>query len=94
MLKNENEKRYKLRMGFDQVLHAFIYGKAWRKLWERRQYKKNSNYYLMMAIAKLFEKIDNYKFNEFDLYCIGHSHLDACWLWTKLSTIRRAIITF
>ena len=94
MLKNENEKRYKVRMGFDHVLYSFLYSKAWRKLWERRQYKKNSNYYLIMAIAKLFEKLDNYKFNEFDLYCIGHSHLDACWLWTKLSTIRRAIVTF
>jgi len=94
MIKREDEKRYKLRMGFDHVLHSFLHSKAWRKLWDRRQYKKNSNYYLFMAIAKLFEKLDNYKFNEFDLYCIGHSHLDACWLWTKLSTIRRAIITF
>ena len=94
MLKNDNRKKYRLRWGFDQFLHQFLHSKMWNKMWNRRQYKRNSNYYLTMAFSKLLERRDNYKFNEFDLYCIGHSHLDACWLWTKLSTIRRAIITF
>ena len=90
----DKRKKNKLHLKFDRVLDAFLANKLWRKWWEYCQNKSNINYYLILAIGRLFERRGKYKFEEFNLHCIGHSHLDACWLWTKLSTIRRAIITF
>ncbi len=87
-------KKFKLRIKFDRILDTFLNNKLWRKWWNYCQNRSNINYYLLLALGRLFERIDKYNFKEFDLYCIGHSHLDACWLWTKLSTIRRAIVTF
>ena len=94
MSKKVNKKKIKLRIKFDRVLDTFLISKLWRKWWEYCQNKINLNYYLILAIGRLIERIGKYKSEEFNLYCIGHSHLDASWLWTKLSTIRRAIITF
>ena len=90
----DKRRKYKIHFKFDRVLDAFLLSKVWKTWWDYCQNKSNLNYYLISAIGRLFEKIDKYKFNEFDLYCIGHSHLDACWLWTKISTIKRAITTF
>ncbi len=90
----DKKRKVKLHLKFDRVLDAFLLSKLWRKWWDFCQNKSNLNYYLISAIGRLFERIDKYKFEEFDLYCIGHSHLDACWLWTKISTIKRAIATF
>ena len=84
MTKNAKKKRNKLHLKFDRVLDAFLGSKLWRKWWEYCQNKTNLNYYLIWAIGRLFERIDKFKFEEFNLYFIGHSHLDACWLWTKL----------
>ncbi|MFX1567746.1 MAG: alpha-mannosidase [Promethearchaeota archaeon] len=92
-MKNK-KKKLKLHVKLDHVLDAFLNGKLWRKWWNYCQNRTNINYFFISALGRLFERIDKYSFEEFDLYCIGHSHLDACWLWTKLSTIRRAIITF
>jgi alpha-mannosidase len=65
----------------------------YKSIWNFMQ-KHNINYYWQAAIAKFRERQKKYRIRNFDLYAIGQSHLDACWLWTKLSTIRMAIITF
>lgn len=94
MLKKSKKKKKKLKIGFDRVLDAYLISKPWRKWWGFCQSRSNINYYFISAIGRLLGKLDHYKTEEFNLYCIGHSHLDACWLWTKLSTIKRAIVTF
>ncbi|MFO8017684.1 MAG: glycoside hydrolase family 38 C-terminal domain-containing protein [Promethearchaeia archaeon] len=93
MLNKFDEKRLKLRTKLDRPLEAMLHNRAWRKCWKFSQ-NHNINYYLHMAIAKFSEYKKNFRLKNFNLYAIGQSHLDACWLWTKLSTIRRAIITF
>ncbi len=94
MSKKGKKKKHKLHVKFDQVLDAFLNSRFWKKWWGYCQNKSNINYYFISAIGRLLARLDKYKLDEFNLYCIGHSHLDACWLWTKLSTIRRTVITF
>lgn len=93
MSKELNKNRLKLRIKLDRPLDALLHNKEWRKYWKWCQ-DHNINYYLHMGLVKFFERKNNYRIKNFNLYAIGQSHLDACWLWTKLSTIRRAIITF
>ncbi|MHA1150478.1 MAG: alpha-mannosidase [Promethearchaeota archaeon] len=91
---NEKEiTRIKLRVKLDRPFHAFLNGKSWRKVWGYMQQKKII-YYLSIALGKLIQKKTKSHISEFDLYAVGQSHIDAAWLWTKLSTIRRVIITF
>ncbi|MHA1294756.1 MAG: hypothetical protein ACTSQJ_19125, partial [Promethearchaeota archaeon] len=101
MTEKEQFKELKLKIKLDRMFHAFLDSKSWKRFWDFCQ-KHNINYYLHFALGKLFKKLKRklkkyphkYKLGDFNLYAIGQSHLDACWLWTKLSTIRRAIITF
>lgn len=89
----KDKKKIDLAFRMDRVMEAFLYSKRWKKYWEKRQ--KNLYWYYLTPIGlKLFEKLGKFKYKDFNLYAIAQSHLDACWLWTKLSTIRRAILTF
>ncbi len=90
---SKDKSKFKLKIQFDRVLDAFLYSKRWRKQWERG-YTNLRYYYLTAMGVKFFEKVFKYKFEDFNLYALGQSHLDACWKWTKLSTIRRTILTF
>ena len=93
MPQNDIEKaRIKLRTKLDRPMYALLHSKGWRAYWDFCQ-KHNINYYTQVAVGRLAQKIRKYKFKEYDLYGIGQSHLDLCWHWTKLSTVRRAIIT-
>lgn len=89
---NEKKKELKLQRGNERFLDAMLHSKHWRKLWDYLQ-KNHINYYLHNAYFNLGKAIKGIDFNNFEIYAIGRSHLDAAWHWTKLSTIRRAIIT-
>ncbi|MGV9204399.1 MAG: hypothetical protein ACOC44_10335, partial [Promethearchaeia archaeon] len=93
MTQEFDKKGIKLRYKLDRPLESLLHNKGWRKYWKFLQ-KNKINYYLHMALAKFFSRVNNFQLKDFNLYAIGQSHLDACWLWTKLSTIRRSIITF
>lgn len=92
IVKSKKEKIH-LKIKLDRLLDAFLYRKGWRKSWDRR-FRNLYWYYRTPLLLKFFEKMFHYKLNEFNLYALGQSHLDACWKWTKLSSIRRAILTF
>jgi len=93
MPQNDIEKtRIKLRTKLDRPVFALLHSKGWRALWDYCE-KHNINYYWEVAFGRLAQKFKKFKFKDYDLYGIGQSHLDLCWLWTKLSTVRRGIIT-
>ncbi len=93
MSKEIEKTRIKLRSKLDRPFFALLSNGMYRAIWNFMQ-KHDINYYWQAAIAKFRERQKHYRIRDFDLYAIGQSHLDACWLWTKLSTIRKAIITF
>ncbi|MHA1335221.1 MAG: hypothetical protein ACTSPW_05660, partial [Promethearchaeota archaeon] len=93
MTPRKEDTRLKLRVKIDRAFHSFLDGKSWKKFWNCI-HKKNVIYYTGIALGRIIQKKKKFKLNEFDLYAIGQSHIDAAWLWTKLSTIRRVIITF
>ncbi|MGV9171172.1 MAG: alpha-mannosidase [Promethearchaeia archaeon] len=88
----KDKEELKLRRGYERFLDAMLHSKHWRKLWDYLQ-KKHFNYYLHIAYLNLGKTIKGINYNDFDIYAIGRSHLDAAWHWTKLSTVRRSIIT-
>ncbi|MHA1751627.1 MAG: alpha-mannosidase [Candidatus Helarchaeota archaeon] len=43
---------------------------------------------------KIISKFFGFNYKKHDIYMIGQSHLDACWLWTWKETVRKNDITF
>lgn len=91
-MKNMKEK-INLNFKLDRVVDAILMNPKWRSFWNKRY--RNLKWYKWTALfMDLMEKYFKIDINEFKLYAIGQSHLDAAWKWTKLSTVRRTIITF
>ncbi|MGQ4876176.1 MAG: alpha-mannosidase [Promethearchaeia archaeon] len=93
MTLRKEDTRLKVRVKIDRAFHSFLDGKSWKKFWNC-VHRKNIIFYTSIALGRIIQKKKKFKLSEFNLYAIGQSHIDAAWLWTKLSTIRRVIITF
>lgn len=91
-MKNHQKKKIVLKYKLDRFIDAFLYSKTWKKYW-RKRFENLHWYYRTKSIVKFLEIFFHYKFKNYKIYALGQSHLDAAWKWTKLSTIRRLIIT-
>ncbi len=63
--------------------------KIWKKLIDSLLFRTS-----MKVFAKIYAKMNYFNLNNFDLYAIPLSHLDAAWLWTVKDSVFRAYKTF
>lgn len=91
-MKIKSGRKFKLKYKLDRFVDAFLYSKTWKKYW-RKKFNDLRWYYQTKAFVKLLENLFGYKFKNYNIYTLGQSHLDAAWKWTKISTIRRVILT-
>ncbi len=74
-------------------LEKLLYNPLNQKLWEKLI--KSSFFRAGIKVfSKMFGILNHFNWNDFNLYAIPLSHLDAAWLWTAKDSVFRAYKTF
>lgn len=83
----------RIHYGLEHLLDKILYNPARKRLQDWLE-RKNINYYLTAWLYRVLAKLFKIPRGTYTIYCIGQSHLDAAWKWTKFDTLRKALITF
>ncbi|MHA1732997.1 MAG: alpha-mannosidase [Promethearchaeota archaeon] len=82
----------RIHHGLEHVFEKVLYNRH-RKAFQDWCERKNINYYLATWLYRVLQRFLKIPRDAYQVYCIGQSHLDAAWKWTRRDTIRRAILT-
>ncbi|MHA1821569.1 MAG: glycoside hydrolase family 38 C-terminal domain-containing protein [Promethearchaeota archaeon] len=83
----------RISFGLENVLDAFYSSSLYSKLLASSE-KSHFGFYNNVVLFKLVQKILKYRLEDYVLYAIPQSHLDAAWLWCVRDTKIRALKTF
>ena len=84
-----------ITFNWENIFDALLYNKSWRKRWDGWMQKRPHQFYRnFRAGYNIFFRLFGADLSKYDLFFVAQSHLDASWLWTKTSSVRRALVTF